>query len=813
MKTCDRKPTLELPARANVPVFMKRARFRLSVCAAFGLLLGAVRSANGADVAYHFDRNAFVATTRVGDGPYLALTDSGNLLAFDPATYALLAERVPRSPATCLSVAGSGVVAGLDDGRIVSVDVPSLQMKRIGAVDGRPVWMGRRRSGAQLVAHGFAPEKPFGWADRGLGSLVVEELGTGRSLRIPFVATTFFLDSRDRLWLGADKGEWGGRLAVVDLEKWTMRELDDPPAGVYGFVETTEGRVWAYGGTMHMWMHQAFVSSVDGGAVKVLFDSGFVDQRRPDRPTLPITHLVPARGGRSFLAFSYSQVFEVDSKLSRWRKLPDFTAHYHWGRRDAVGSYPAVRSIYVMGESPLRLLVATALDGWMELREGRYVSHRMAGQLAATRVRAVEDQAGKLVAHGEGGSFVLASDGWHLEEVSSPVALPEVVRRNEQPQRAVHAGPNGKSFAVFRDMPENSSDDQPHLLATAECEAGRCRAIGQETTTLTPDSTFLTPDAALWAIDRRGLWRFREGHWSVALEGSGSRTGLGFGVRVVPTEKQPWFLDGRDGAKLFWPGDGQTAPRLVEVTGMGIAGPDPDDHDVVACGGHIYVANADKVCVLDDKRQCAPLAIKGAQWPRRLGCDRHNRLWLAGYGLSRVEGGVAIPVHDLDGFIGGREVLALSRDNGAGLAAVIQDRGIAVLDPAQPSPPTPARAPDEGDRARGDHVPQAVFLWIDLGEPWSLLEELDATLRSARAGGYAGIRETGFQKPHFFEFYGRDARRLVELMRPRIEKEGRTALLVRRDGEAGAPQTRMEIRPPAFTSPDAGSRDGSSGTR
>jgi hypothetical protein len=105
---------------------------------------------------------------------------------------------------------------------------------------------------------------------------------------------------------------------------------------------------------------------------------------------------------------------------------------------------------------------------------------------------------------------------------------------------------------------------------------------------------------------------------------------------------------------------------------------------------------------------------------------------------------------------------------------VIEDRGIAVLYPAQPTRPTPARAPDEGDRARSDHIRQAVFVWIDLGEPWSVLEELDASLRSARAGGYAGIRETGFQRPHFFEFYGREARRLIELIRPLIEKEGRS---------------------------------------
>jgi hypothetical protein len=52
--------------------------------------------------------------------------------------------------------------------------------------------------------------------------------------------------------------------------------------------------------------------------------------------------------------------------------------------------------------------------------------------------------------------------------------------------------------------------------------------MGQETTMLAPDDTFLTPDAALWAIDGRGLWSFRAGHWSVVLEGSGPRTGLGF---------------------------------------------------------------------------------------------------------------------------------------------------------------------------------------------------------------------------------------------------------------------------------------------
>ena len=270
-------------AHAGVLMFVNRVSFWiLGICATFGIRLGTARSATGTEVAYHFDRNALAATARASDGTYIALTDSGNLLAFDPATYTLVAERVPWSPATSLSATLTGVVAGLDDGRIVSVDVPSLKMQRIGAVDGHPAWIGRRRSGALLVAHGFAPDKPFGWGERGLASLVVEELGTGRSLRIPFVATAFLLDSRDRLWLGADNGEWGGRLAVVDLEKWTVRELKRPPAGVYGIVETIEGRIWVHGGTMHMGMHEAFVSALDGASQTTLFESGFVDRGRSE---------------------------------------------------------------------------------------------------------------------------------------------------------------------------------------------------------------------------------------------------------------------------------------------------------------------------------------------------------------------------------------------------------------------------------------------------------------------------------------------------------------------------------------------------
>ena len=87
--------------------------------------------------AYHFDRNALAASVRTaGGGILLALTDTGNLLLFDDETLALRGERVPQSPVACLGPAGAaGVVVGLEDGRIVEVEIPSLVMKRVGEVD------------------------------------------------------------------------------------------------------------------------------------------------------------------------------------------------------------------------------------------------------------------------------------------------------------------------------------------------------------------------------------------------------------------------------------------------------------------------------------------------------------------------------------------------------------------------------------------------------------------------------------------------------------------------------------------------------
>jgi hypothetical protein len=113
--------------------------------------------------AYHFNRNALTASVLTPSGDLLALTDTGNLLLFDTQTFAVRAERFPRSPAACLGPASaSAIIVGLDDGRIVEVAIPSLTIKRVGAIDGSPAWIGRAPSGKLLIAYGLAPENPAG---------------------------------------------------------------------------------------------------------------------------------------------------------------------------------------------------------------------------------------------------------------------------------------------------------------------------------------------------------------------------------------------------------------------------------------------------------------------------------------------------------------------------------------------------------------------------------------------------------------------------------------------------------------------------
>ena len=110
---------------------------------------------------------------------------------------------------------------------------------------------------------------------------IVHDLGSGKTYpvnpsgKVFIRATAFLLDRKHRLWLGADRGEWGGWCSCVDLDAGQvhpvpgLRIFDFSPQpfwlGVVGFTELKDGQVWAYGGTTHMGQTDGFIRASTGG--------------------------------------------------------------------------------------------------------------------------------------------------------------------------------------------------------------------------------------------------------------------------------------------------------------------------------------------------------------------------------------------------------------------------------------------------------------------------------------------------------------------------------------------------------------------
>src|SRR5262249_25402481 len=154
----------------------------------------------------------------------------------------------------------------------------------------------------------------------------------GKTLGVDFAPTAFLLDRAGRFWLGADQGEWGGRVARADLSQGTITEIHPPRPGeiesdywedgVHGFIQLRDGQVWAFGGTSPLGLSPGGFARVDGAEPLRLaaFEPPPDPEPKPDpdRPRLPITHVVEENG--SLLVFSYNDVFRVDRALKSWKK-------------------------------------------------------------------------------------------------------------------------------------------------------------------------------------------------------------------------------------------------------------------------------------------------------------------------------------------------------------------------------------------------------------------------------------------------------------------------------------------------------------
>jgi len=705
---------------------------------------------------YHFDRNAFLDSRRLGDD-LLALARSGALLRFDAKTLKPLGEWFGPVAATCLGRGeGDAVLAGLADGRVCRVAPTTLALDEVARVAGGVRWVGWSPGGLVVVAE---PTIVKEWNDgvrRPTKYSVVHDLATGKAhpltqvgrdpdsgeeTRLERRATAFLLDGRRRFWLGADRGEWGGWCVRIDLGAGSIAEVeapaprpgDGPPGwdGVYGFVERPDGQVWAHGGTMHMGFCRGFVHRVDGPRAERLYMYSVDDARKgheddeeipePERPCLPITHVLPDRDG-TLTVLAYDRIYRVAPGLEDWSRVRTASVRHRAGRPDAVGSYPSIVAVHRLGD---RLVFATAVDGYVEVAGDEDVVHALPGQIGVEGLR-------RIVGSAEGALFLpwdpgrepwrLGPGGWEVAALEPP-ADPEP----DEPQ-GEGEGPSWDTTRVMVDprgvIYTVSSSGWPGPKTTARRVGGTWEVLGREDSLLNVAACFLTPDGSLWNAWYGTLHRFADGAWiEVAdlpavtpeeprVEAKEPRTGpepegafragddepprfleVGWGLQALGDAGPPWLLLDDDKSQLL---------RLAH--GPDFKAPKLDAVKLVEAGAPLKVLDAipwskGEVLLATDKGlrrfDVATDAIRDAGLPSpggpvsSLARDGLGRVWLGGEGLWLVDGeGDDGRLHDLGTLpmIGRTAVATMAADpaDRDGVLVSLGPRGVVAVQVAGP---------------------------------------------------------------------------------------------------------------------------------
>jgi hypothetical protein len=370
---------------------------------------------------YYFNRNAIATSAAVGSS-LVALTEAGHLLRFDRQTFALTGQLLSAHAASALCAWRDAAVAvGFTGGSVSALDPTSLKLTPIDQVPGRPIWLGVA-PGDQLVVVYVLHEPTEDGGSQRRPEHHLRIVGSNQDIKLP-LATTFFIDSASRLWLGSDHGEWGGDVQVVNLKTRKIVDVPDGHQNVYGFAEVKPGEVWAHGGLIHMGAVDSYVTRLTPKpsrqplfeASNMLLFANPTNTRwlAEAHPHSPIVHIVQAAPDR-LLLLGYGEIFESDAKLKTFQLVAKTALHVSPGRPDAVGSYPAVRATHADASG---LLLATAREGYVSVANGVVVPHTLPGQMSCSP-RSVYAGADALIAF-DMPSCVWQSNAWRDVKIES----------------------------------------------------------------------------------------------------------------------------------------------------------------------------------------------------------------------------------------------------------------------------------------------------------------------------------------------------------------------------------------------------------
>jgi hypothetical protein len=696
-------------------------------------------------VEYHFDRNA-IADSRVVETQIVGLATSGNLVVFDAESYALRREKVLHRRATCLGPAENGrVLVGIANGCIVRVSTADLSFERVDDVPGAPRWIGKRaKGGALVVAYQADPGAP--------ASVRLRDLGRGRTYDVG-ASALLFLDSKDRLWIGA-----GDRAQVLDLETGVRTELDWKGGwpGVAGFAELGDGQVWAFGGKPRTGETSSFIARVLPGAKPVSLYQVASRRQPASAPTSPITHVLEDTEAEQVIVVSHDSVSVTDRSLGAWKPL------------DAIGgSHREEDALFALGQAHWTsrggVLLNLARGGFMEITSDYTRRHLLEGQYTVSRPSEIVRLEKGVAFFGDGGPSFYAGGSWR--------ALPDPIMPSAELLGLARPGETERIWTAMLTIPLDGETSyviakagvSRHYLGhihglrdtflTARWDGKVLTTLGREDLPIEPADTFSTPDRRLWNVDDQGLWSFTAGHWKLvmratghgggglhasALEFTGARGLAGYKSAVreplhfaqsattpfygLPTSASSWVLVRLDK-------NDEGGIPLIDELPVVLDGRRLLIHDLTIWEGkkdEFLLATDHGLCLFNVKwgtcesKRPEGLANEATMFMR----DRGKHLWLGGRGLwVLLDLKHAAAVHPAIPMLADTRIVAMAEAGDGRLVLGLEDRGTVFL------------TFPEGWLNRPPELPGAPVAWESTRPHEPLYQDGSLVLRGCRESG------------------------------------------------------------------------------
>jgi hypothetical protein len=695
-------------------------------------------ASNTLAIEYHADRNALRDSLLVGDR-LLALGRAGNLLVFDRGNFSLLGERQARRSFVCIGPGDEeSIHAALSNGAIVRVRLADLSLTQVGEVSGRPEWIGRRNAGL-LVAFSSPRRVPYGSSEGRGFAFELKDLGNGRVYPLD-APTSFFLDSKDRVWVGSDSDERGAKLQVIDLDAGTMKDISakDGWDGLQGTSELADGQIWAFGGSARAQGRASFIVRADAGGSAVTLWSASADRAKipSGAPSSPITQILAAPGRAGAIVVSAKDVVEVDNKVKAWKPMGSVVFQVQHGTQTDL------RAVGRANHDGDRVILTLGSGGFLDITPASTHRHLLDGQDSVSLPTEIVRMGDGLAFYGAGGPLLYSRGTWRPvpETVAPPRALMGV-GRNESEERvwaALVSIPvdDKTNIIVAKAGPRRHYNGHLHGLkdtfVTGQWKDGSFKVASQEDIALEPDDTFVTPDKQLWNVDNQGLWNFSVGKWRMVMSMPASTHGalasgesaldmragqrilsvksaVGEPLRFVAGVGPPWI--GLPFATFAWAmarldlNEAGGIPLIDDVP-VTIDGVRVQIRDGLAWGkGRLLLATNHGLCLFDLRwGNCRALAPSGLD--DEVGIilrDQSKRVWLAGRGLWLLESeSVARPLHPAVPALAEADVVAMAEAPDGRLALGLVGRGAVILDvppnwfqraPKSPAQPEPWEAP------------------------------------------------------------------------------------------------------------------------